>query len=169
MLNNPVNQRGPSPNFLWTETCVSDTARAKGLNNDWRDTEIDRLDEFYDRIRYTASVLEIVREIINQSIPVSSWYRSPQLNAIVPGHATNSAHMQGLAVDITPHGDLASLCGHIADGLDARGIDWDQIIFENTWIHIGVSTGLDAVNGCPVGLRKQRMSMHDGVYSFGFQ
>lgn len=164
----PDDTRGPGEHFTWEETFPSDIARQKGICNDWRITEAHRLQEFKDRIEYAATVFEAVRSILGEGISVNSWYRSPALNAAVPGSALHSAHMEGLALDFTPSGNLVVRAGEIADGLEARGIKYDQIIYENSWIHIGCANGWDPVNRGPITQRQQRMSMHGGVYSFGF-
>jgi zinc D-Ala-D-Ala carboxypeptidase len=88
-----------------------------------------------------ARVLEYARGLLGYPITVTSGYRSPQLNAITPGSAKNSAHMQGLAADI-----IAPLYGPplaVAERLigDASFMaNVDQLIFEfASWVHVGLA------------------------------
>ncbi|WP_348698465.1 D-Ala-D-Ala carboxypeptidase family metallohydrolase [Duganella fentianensis] len=54
------------------------------------------------------------------------------------GGAANSAHQIGLAADITAPGltprALAAL-------ILQSGIEFDQLIYEGTWVHVGLSSG----------------------------
>lgn len=91
-----------------------------------------------DNLKRVAEVLEQVRELIKRPIVVSSGYRSPALNVAVGG-ASKSAHVQGLAADINAVGmssrDLAQM-------IAASPILFDQLIYEGTWVHIGLSEGV---------------------------
>jgi len=84
-------------------------------------------------LRKTSELLEQVRALLGGPVIVSSGYRSPELNRAVGGAAT-SAHVQGLAADfICPRaGDPLHVCQKIA----ASDIEFQQLIFEGTWVHI---------------------------------
>lgn len=85
----------------------------------------------------TAQTLERVRVLLgSKPILVSSGYRSPALNTVVGG-AKTSAHMQGLAADFTCPGFGSPLA--ICERLAASGLDFDQLIQEGTWVHIGLA------------------------------
>lgn len=88
-----------------------------------------------ENLRRVAALLEEVRELAKRPIVVSSGYRSPALNVAVGG-ARKSAHVLGLAADINAVGmsarDLAKL-------IASSGIQFDQLIHEGTWVHIGLS------------------------------
>lgn len=88
-----------------------------------------------ENLRRVAEVLEQVRALAKRPIIVSSGYRSPALNVAVGG-ARKSAHVNGLAADINAVGlsarDLAKL-------IAASSIQFDQLIHEGTWVHIGLS------------------------------
>jgi hypothetical protein len=85
-----------------------------------------------------AEVLEQVRELIKSPIVVSSGYRSPALNVAVGG-ASKSAHVQGLAADINAVGMSAR---DLAQMIAASPILFDQLIYEGTWVHVGLSEGV---------------------------
>lgn len=85
----------------------------------------------------TAQTLEQVRVLLgSRAITISSGYRSPDLNRAVGG-AKASAHLYGLAADfICPgYGTPPQICKAIA----ASNIDFDQLIQEGTWVHIGLA------------------------------
>lgn len=84
-----------------------------------------------------AATLEQIRALVCGPITVSSGYRSPALNRAVGG-AANSAHVLGLAADINALGLSArALALLIREG----GILFDQLIYEGTWVHIGLAAG----------------------------
>jgi hypothetical protein len=84
-----------------------------------------------------AETLEQVRSIIgNVPIHISSGYRCPELNAAVGG-VSNSAHLEARAADFWPIGfDLAHTFDLIRNSSD---IIFDQLIFEQTWIHLAIA------------------------------
>ncbi|MFS2004599.1 D-Ala-D-Ala carboxypeptidase family metallohydrolase [Duganella sp. CT11-25] len=90
-----------------------------------------------ENLRRVAAVLEQVRALVGRAITVSSGYRSPALNAAAGG-ARESAHLQGLAADITVSG-LAPK--DLAKAIVKAGIEFDQLIYEGTWVHIGLAAG----------------------------
>jgi hypothetical protein len=90
-----------------------------------------------ENLRRLAGVLEQVRALVGRPVTVSSGYRSPVLNAAAGG-ARDSAHMQGLAADITVAG-LAPK--ELARAIVKAGIEFDQLIYEGTWVHIGLAAG----------------------------
>jgi hypothetical protein len=54
------------------------------------------------------------------------------------GGADNSAHILGLAADF--HVPGLSLTD-AAQAIITAGVEYDQLIFEGQWLHIGLSTG----------------------------
>lgn len=119
-----------SPHFSLAELTASDTAKARKIDN----TPSAAVKGNLVRL---AAVLEQVRALVNGPIIVSSGYRSPALNAAVGG-AANSAHVQGLAADITsPRMTAKALAVLIRES----NIQFDQLIYENTWVHIGLQAG----------------------------
>lgn len=91
-----------------------------------------------ENLRRVAVTLEAIRALIKTPIAVSSGYRSPALNVAVGG-AAKSAHVLGLAADINAVGMSAR---DLAQTIAASDIMFDQLIFEGTWVHIGLSEGV---------------------------
>lgn len=81
----------------------------------------------------TASELEVLRTKLGKPIKITSGYRSPVLNKMVGGEI-NSAHTQGLAVDIRVD-SLTPM--NLAKAVISSGINFDQVILEPSWVHIG--------------------------------
>ena len=120
-----------TPHFTLAEMIASDTAAMAGLDNTPDSEEVDALTD-------TCEVLELIRDRCGGNpVMVSSGYRCPDLNAAVGG-ASNSAHLYGLAADITipAFGSPLDICRAIEPHLADFGID--QLIYEMTWVHIGL-------------------------------
>jgi len=88
-------------------------------------------------LRRLAAVLEEVRALVGGPVIISSGYRSKVVNQAAGG-ATNSAHLRGLAADITVPGMAPKA---LAKLIMAGNIMFDQLIYEGTWVHIGLSEG----------------------------
>ena len=119
-----------SPHFSLAELVSSQVATRKGIDNAPAPAIVANLTRL-------AALLEQVRALVGAPIAISSGYRSPALNKAVGG-ASNSAHVLGLAADIS-----ASKLAPRALALLIRQSDiaFDQLIYEGTWVHIGLSTG----------------------------
>lgn len=118
-----------SQHFSIAELTVSNTGARAGLRNM-------PVGDALANLSRLAQVLEQVRSLLfNAPILVSSGYRSPAINALIGGSRT-SAHMRGLAADFTApkYGRPAEICDHIR----ASSIQFDQLIYEGTWVHIGL-------------------------------
>lgn len=123
-----------SEHFTLDELCVSDTARRRGIDNS-------PLPELLPNLRRLANTLERVRAALGcDPLIVSSGYRCAALNRLVGGAAT-SAHLRGLAADITQPGvEPRELARRIGPLVDELGID--QLIVEcDRWVHIGLCEG----------------------------
>ena len=116
--------------FTLEELVASQIAARRRIDNRPGPTIIENL-------RRVAGVLEQVRALVDRPITVSSGYRSPVLNAAAGG-ARDSAHMQGLAADITVVGMAPK---DLAKAIIKAGIEFDQLIYEGTWVHIGLAAG----------------------------
>ena len=74
---------------------------------------------------------------------INSGYRSPALNAAVPGSAKDSAHRYGCAADIAPP-DGTTVRDMVLWLRDESGLDFDQAIDElrsptgSPWLHLGM-------------------------------
>lgn len=125
-----------SPHFSLQEFVYSNTAIKRDINNTPGIAIIRNL-------RRLALYLETARSAVRQQygqdhvIVITSGYRSPELNRAVGGVPT-SAHVRGLAADIHSPGIVPTdLSKFLADAL----ADYDQIIDEGTWTHVGLSEG----------------------------
>lgn len=113
-----------SPHFTLAEMTVSDTARARGIDNS-------PLAQHLANLRVTAHRMEAVRAIVGRPIIINSAYRNPTVNRLVGGVPT-SAHALGWAVDF--NGSIAD-ARKLADGLDS----YDQLILERNGAVIHIS------------------------------
>lgn len=116
--------------FSLAELVASQVATRKGINNAPSTAIVMNL-------KRLAALLEQVRTLVGAPITVSSGYRSPALNRAVGG-AASSAHVQGLAADISTN-KLAPRA--LALLIRESDIEFDQLIYEGTWVHIGLAFG----------------------------
>jgi hypothetical protein len=116
--------------FTLAEFTDSQTAVRRGISNIPNEKALDNL-------RRVAEVLEQVRTLVGKPLNISSGYRSPALNLAVGG-AQASAHLSGLAADITVSGMTPI---DLARAIEGSGIKFDQLIYEGTWVHIGLADG----------------------------
>lgn len=116
--------------FSLAELTASETAARRGIDNT-------PSPEIVKNLIRTVQLLERVRVLLgSKAILVSSGYRSPALNAAVGGSKT-SAHMQGLAADFICPGFGTPLA--VCQRLESLGLEFDQLIQEGTWVHIGLA------------------------------
>jgi hypothetical protein len=121
-----------STHFTLEELTQSQTAIRRGIGNTPPPDAVESL-------KRVAASLEQVRTLLHGNpILVSSGYRSPGVNAAVGG-ASNSRHLFGLAADFTcpSFGTPRAICSKVAES----GLAFDQLIYEGTWVHIGLSPG----------------------------
>lgn len=122
-----------SDNFDWAEVIQSQRASREGIDNSLPS-------ELIPAVRNTARNMERVRALLQAPIIVSSWYRSPALNSVLPGSSSRSQHMKGEAVDfISPRfGTPFVICSRILKYPEL--VSFDQLILEHTWVHISFSS-----------------------------
>src|ERR1700752_576515 len=123
-----------SEDFTLAEATFSSTAVSRGLENVPDSEQLGRM-------KYTASKMEIVRTVLgNHPIKVNSWFRGPEVNKAVGGVST-SQHSRGEAVDFTAPFTGSPL--EVAKILmEHKGlVGYDQLIYEQTWIHISFVQG----------------------------
>lgn len=116
--------------FSIAELTASQTAIRKGIDNT-------PPPEVLANLSRTIELLEQVRLLANGPIIVSSGYRCPNLNRVIGGSST-SAHVRGMAADITAIGITPK---RLAQLIQASTLIFDQLIYEGNWVHIGLSTG----------------------------
>ena len=87
-----------------------------------------------ETLKYTASQLDKVRELLGKHVNVSSGYRCLQVNRRL-GSKDTSQHLKGEAVDFK-----CELFGNpraVFEAIKASDIQFDQLILEfNSWVHI---------------------------------
>ncbi len=121
----------PSANFSWKEVSRSSTAEAKGINNE-PDTKSKQ-----NAIRLARTRLQPLRERVG-ALTIVNWYRSPALNAAIPGASKTSAHLTGDAADVTSKTLTAQ---DIAEVYLALDLPFDQLISYGTTHHLHIGAG----------------------------
>lgn len=123
-----------SPHFSTAELEHSQTAARLGIDN-----RIPPNLEMLNNVHRLAATLELVRDACGGApVHISSGYRSPALNAAIPGSAKASAHMDGRAADFTvpSYGPPRTVIATIIEA----GIEFDQLIHEfDSWVHLAVA------------------------------
>ena len=120
-----------SAHFTIEELTFSQLATRRGLHNEPDAAELKNL-------KRLIATLEQVRALVGKPITVSSGYRSPMINTLVNG-SKNSAHVKGLAADITCNGITPKALALL---IRESNIDFDQVINEGSWVHIGLADGV---------------------------
>ncbi len=116
--------------FTMNEVVFSQTATRRGIDNSVPP-------ELMENVRRQAELMEKVRYELNRPIYITSWYRCPALNAALSNSSKQSAHMKGLACDfVSPFGSPFEICNALIGK-----IEFDQLIDEGTWVHIGLAEG----------------------------
>jgi len=134
-----------SDHFTLYDVCHSDTALQYKIDN----TPTAQI--IVNATQLANKCLEPIRKHFNKPLVVNCIFRSPILNTKIGG-ATNSQHRFGQACDFVISGaDLK-----IVFAWCKTNLDYDQIIFENQWIHISYNnTGKN---------RKQALKLVNGNY-----
>jgi len=121
-----------SEHFTLEELSFSETAARLGLDNAPNPMVIANLG-------LVAAVMEKIRSLLeDRPIVVHSGYRSIEVNRAVGGVVT-SAHCHGLACDFVcpTYGAPAKVALAILNS----GIEYDQLILEYGWVHVGLAQG----------------------------
>lgn len=93
--------------------------------------------------QWLAIVLQLIRDHFGVAITITSGYRSESVNKAMGGSPTSS-HRHGSAADIkfadVPIGraNQKARAVQIAQFFDSIGLVFDQIIYYNSWIHVGM-------------------------------
>lgn len=122
-----------SPHITYDEATISDTALRHNINNTPSQYTLERM-------RAVAmACFEPLREWYGKPLKVNSFYRCPQLNALVKGSPT-SQHVKGEAIDITAgsreeNKKLFEWAKH--------NLKFDQLIneYNYSWVHISFRIG----------------------------
>ena len=126
-----------SEHFTLDEMTFSETAIRKGLDNTPPN------DTIMANLKQTALQMEKVRALLNNPIKVNSAFRSPAVNVAIGG-SLKSHHCLGYAVDfICPKfGTPKEICSAIMKS----DIQYDQLIYEGTWVHISFAPSMRREN-----------------------
>jgi len=140
-----------STHFTLAEFTRSERAERLGLDN-----SIPK--HLMPNAKRVAMLMEKVRSILgNKIIVVNSMYRSPAVNKAVGGSKT-SYHLKALACDyVCPSFGTPYI---IAKEIEASNIIYDQLIYEGSWVHIGLADELKTP-------RMQVLTMWKGRYYKG--
>lgn len=120
-----------SANFYLAEFLESSTAERMGIDNTPDPLAIQNMAKM-------ATLMEAVRKLLGDKvIAVSSCFRSVELNKAIKGSKT-SDHLRGEAVDFVcrSFGSPAEIVKKIMDS----DIQFGQLIYEGTWVHISLGT-----------------------------
>lgn len=115
-----------SPHFTVEEATFSQTAVRLGIPN-YPDAET------LANMEQAAEGMEAVRSLLKKPVNINSWLRVLRLNRAI-GSKDTSDHVNGWAIDFTcpQFGTPLEICRAIV----ASGIEFSQLIFEGTWVHI---------------------------------
>jgi zinc D-Ala-D-Ala carboxypeptidase len=124
-----------SPNFTLAEMLESQTARRKGISEQFTPSP-----EVINSLRALCkNILQPLRDAIGGPIKVSSGYRTPRLNRAIGG-ARNSQHMVGEAADIQGLNGLTNK--QLFNKIKQLNLPFDQLIWEfgndqnPAWVHV---------------------------------
>ncbi len=118
-----------SPHFTLAEFVHSTIAARIPIDNTPSAAVIENLTRL-------AATLERVRVVLLSRIVLLSGYRCEQLNKVVKGSPT-SMHRYGLAGDFIAVDTAGTLAA--ARKLADSDIEFDQLIYEGEWIHLGLA------------------------------
>jgi hypothetical protein len=120
-----------SEHFSLEEMTVSQVAARRDIDNTPGPAELANL-------RRLALTMEQVRTLLGEFIHVTSGYRSKLVNTSVGG-VSSSAHCKGLACDfVCPTFGTPT---EVALAILKSDIEYDQLILEYGWVHLGLSEG----------------------------
>ena len=118
-----------SEHFSLEEFTRSDVALRRGIVNDLPVMLL-------HNAQVTTELLERIRSFLGKPLIVTSGYRCLALNRAV-GSKSTSDHVQAMACDFTVAGEatieVARKLAAVAEQLQIG-----QLIYEHTWIHVGV-------------------------------
>ncbi|MDX9703991.1 MAG: D-Ala-D-Ala carboxypeptidase family metallohydrolase [Candidatus Auribacterota bacterium] len=115
-----------SPHITYLEA----TRTSTGLPNEPNAEQVESM------VLAANRVFEPVRRFINAPIIVSSFFRSPKVNAAVGGSAT-SQHVKGEAIDIKRTGQNSKIFEYIKNKLTFDQLIWEfGTETEPAWVHV---------------------------------
>lgn len=139
--------------FTLEELTRSDTAARLGIDNQPNELRLANIHAFL------IPGLERVRDLLGHPMIITSGYRSPALNAHIPGSSDTSAHTFGYAADfVCPgFGDPWAVCNRLV----MTDLKFDQIIFEfGQWTHISFDPRLRGITTTKLAGQPYRNGLH---------
>lgn len=121
--------------FTVSELCHSDVARKNGIIN------TPGMKELHNLEKITIPHMSIIREFLGCPIVVNSGFRCKELNRKVGG-VFNSKHLEGLAVDGVPKGNLRECWEKLRDSKYASLLDQCILYEKKGFIHFGFTDGI---------------------------
>ena len=122
-----------SKHFTLDECLKSETAARLGIKNEPDDEQLRNIKALM------CCCMDKVRDLFGVPIIPSSVFRSPKLNAKIPGSSKTSQHLKGQACDFVIAGVSVK---DAIEKIQQAGIEYDQIIDEyGSWIHISFVVG----------------------------
>ncbi len=133
----------PFPDFgkwlSYSEAIYSNTAIAHGIDNRPNAAQ-------YKRLVYTYENLYApLCEHFGFKLPINSFFRSEQLNNVVPGASSTSEHTKGGALDIDMKRSPEKLTNNQLFEYVRKNRVFDQLIFESPdknnvpgWVHMSI-------------------------------
>jgi zinc D-Ala-D-Ala carboxypeptidase len=125
--------------YLTLAECIkSDTAIRKGIDNTPQGNEVQAM------IKVCAWVYDDLCEYFNCKIPITSFYRSEQLNRAIGGSAS-SQHCKGEAIDLDCDTLTSGLTNKIIFNYIKNNLTFDQLIYEfgsdnnPDWVHCSIA------------------------------
>lgn len=145
-----------SSHFTLGELCFSQAAMRLGLDNTPGPATIANLER-------VAALMERIRMLLGgKPIAVHSGYRSKEVNQAVGGVGT-SAHCQGLACDF-----VCPIFGgptEVAKTILKSDIEYDQLILEYGWVHVGLPAAGGRCRGEALTKRSPSTAYEVGINS----
>lgn len=127
-----MNDTQLTKSFWLSEFVASETATRLGIDN------APPADVVAAITNVLAPGMQAVRDLLGVPVLVTSAYRCPELNAAVHG-ASSSQHLTGHACDFRApgFGSPQQVARLLVEQM--KGLRWDQLIYEGTWVHISFS------------------------------
>lgn len=111
-------------------------AKSEFLMNRDQQYQRDYTQEISDNLDRLLVPLNRVRSAWDKPMVVTSGWRPPELNALIPGAATHSKHMIGLAADISdPDGSLWAWVLENLPLLQSLGLYLEDKRWTPSWVH----------------------------------
>lgn len=97
-----------------------------------------------DNAAKTLAMLDRIKQFLGKPLVLNSGYRCLELNKVI-GSKDTSDHVKALACDfVVPGVSTFTVAKKLALAMEELGIG--QLIYEHTWIHVGIPTPSKIIN-----------------------